>query len=165
MDVLKDCVFAMKRLSDYTAGIIDPYKQSTIRQATESFGHWTARVQEKRDRDINTLIESLFFFINSEQERSKDAKRLDWIETQFGLDDMGEKIFMWPDSYVSREESTTATLRELIDTTIEQEIARTTPESSESQTQLRLETDPDSSKREPSESSPSESGRRERPRS
>jgi hypothetical protein len=154
MDVLKDCVFAMKRLSDDTAGIIDPYKQSTIRKSSETYSHWNMRVQEKRHRDINTLIESLFFFINTEQERSKDARRMDWIEQRIALLDIGrvDMDHLWPDGI----DFNGTPLRDAIDQAIALENDRTTPESSESQTRLTLETAPDSSRTEPSEPSPSE---------
>ena len=141
-DVLKDCVFAMKRLSDYTAGLIEPYKQGTIRRATESFSNWTARCQEKRDRDINTLIESLFFFINSEQERSKDSKRMDWIEKNPLVD-----LIDNPDEL---------TMREWIDEAIARETASTQSMKSENQTSLSLGTGEGPSKTESSESSQDE---------
>lgn len=124
-DILKDTVFAMKRLSDYTAGVIEPYKTSTIRKATESFGHWNARCLEKRDRDINTLIESLFFFINSEQARSADAKRMEWIEKHPLVD-----LIDNPDEL---------TMREWIDQAIALESAGKSQDSSESQASLPLE--------------------------
>lgn len=154
MDVLKDCVFAMKRLSDYTTGIIDPYKQSTVRKSIESYAQFAARANDKRDRDINTLIESLFFFINSEQERSKDAKRMDWLEQRIAPLDIGrvDLDHLWPAGIDFNGTS----LRDAIDQAIALEIVRTTPESSESQTRLRLETDPDSSKTPTTEPSPTD---------
>lgn len=148
-DTLKDCVFAMKRLSDYTAGIIDPYKVSTIRKSSESLSQFIARCNEKKDRDINTLIESLFFFINSEQERSKDAKRIEWIERElmplFLRKELEFRCGVTSGEYF--------TIRELIDQAIAEETARTLPAQSESQTSLPLETDLGQSKTGRNESS------------
>lgn len=161
-EFLNKCVFAMKRLSDYTAGIIEPYKQSTIRKSTESFSEWNSRCNQRRDDDINTLIESLFFFINSEQERSKDSKRLDWIEKQFSVVDVngeGENVFSWPDWYLVEGDPDPAPLRLAIDRTMEQEAIAlqsdsTTQESSENQAGPQSETSPDSNGTERSEASP-----------
>lgn len=101
---------------------------------------------EKRDRDINTLIESLFFFINSEQERSKDSKRLDWIEAHFH-DASGD--FTWP----SPDHDD---LRDAVDAAIAEEIASMQPQTLENQTSLSLETGEGPSKTESSESSQDE---------
>lgn len=156
-DVLKDTVFAMKRLSDYTAGIINPYEQSTIRKSSESFGHWTARVKEKRDRDINTLIESLFFFINSEQARSADSKRMDFVASHSYYDLAGVGRESWGiHRFMIEEGERGTTIREAIDRSLAEESAGKSQDSSESQASLRLETPEPHSKTESNESSPGE---------